>query len=1743
MATNMNIRPYYDDFSEDSNYYRILFRPSFSVQARELTQLQTILSDQVSKVGNSLLDDGDVLSGGEMSYDSIAKTVTVKDGVYYLNGMAINVDIQDPIVVGDDQLVGFLVVEEFVNAGSDDTLYDNAAGSPNYRGPGADRFKVGLELVSRDEVIEDEIFIEIFRLINGEVYQSQSTASTIITEEKYSEKVKKSDGDYVLDAFDIDIKSISTTDSGVEDSYKVSINDGIAIIDGKEVEVETAKSITIPKAREDLAVNRITANVETGQYAYIIKEGASGINFGVPMALQHYDGAFTPVGAATPTHIAAYDETFVKLFLTNISYVDGKTSTDVTHLSESDAVTTGAVGLHVVGGEELDGGSNANWSGFSFQGTDNQLFKLSAGSVTSMQDLIFEGRRIVQKQSGGTAQEFEITSGYVNVKTAVGTGNFVDLDSVCLVITLGGVKKSYTSNELFIDEDGSTLKFSSKDSNKTFSTGVGDNIAFYSSKVSFGSTATKELDYFYKAINNTGWNGVTPLDTRVKLRDSEVISFVAMQYTTFDPNYTNTVTSGIINDLSDWTDVTSDWMLESTDTDSEVNDSYITLRPTALDPDGVVLINYTYWKSTGSDKIFHGGSYDSDHFDKLSSYIDSDGNEYTLADVLDLRQDDKIFYNCKFEAKGTVNGKRMDSLVLRSDGNLVIVESAKYIDKIDNNFIENGIKLYDLNLHPYDGIDFIRTHGVRNVNYIHNLGKRISNLEDKIIFSPLETEALSTDVGTKVIEGVMVDGFRGIGKSKSQTIAVDYIENELRPDYAISKGDIVSSGSPKVVTLPVDSSISDIANLQTSGSILINEPKNTIYHISLDPITWYDENQLPMIMSDPDNYFSGMDNTTVWNGWQHFWYGSLDDSVYSSSINVDNKGRRLLGNNFRPYVTGKLSGNITPSFGSSSFKIFLDKEEQENVTVSGPTFDVDLPPLTLSGKKLVEIKNGDSVLASNYLYARGFGQIGQEKSLEGIVQEFDVITDTFYTKVDLYFDTIDTQHTVFVQIKDMNTGDIVPYSTVNSAVTVVGKQTFTFNETILLKSGKYGLVVSTSSDTAKLTTGVYGGSSVGPLNGNKLINLKFNLYRADFTKTERIESLTINAVSNSIDKIFLNENYMDRIKVYQPTHNFSTTEQVTLGGFLGNLVQDVEFVQDQADDIDVFVGNVMNQGDNIIGLNAFQQLADVSVDQIEATPSAATLLNASTASYNYGKVIGWNSSTRTLTFEMTAGSFSKETTSGQGLVISIHQESYTSHFLPSTVQNGTETSISGVSSSELNNTFNVISRTNDSYVLEATTSGSFTPTVTGFYSDPNMKVVDSDIRSDMLYLNATKYLPVGASEKWDLMDGSAVVMELSPNSNTYLQTPLEINSYSIGWTISSDDSRVSPVLYTDCADLLIVSNLLDSSTATFSDTNMNWVRVPVTGNDNNGNPYGIGVRQGVLGKISEVNDQANEDLDVISGLEVGNYLMLDTGATKKIYTVLELNSTGLAVVGGTGINVNSQSVHKLYKLAGHVNETHRTDGSSLSKYISPTVNFNNSINGIRVDFDAICPTGNWIEVYYSDGKNPFVEIPIKYPESGVSSTYQSFSYEAVMEYISNLEVKIVMKGTDTIGVPKIKNLKIIGLNDYEAVVPSTTTEVITLIIDNIFKITYEADINAIVGSTSTFTLAANLVSGNTGAWSIDAEEVGNTMLGAVNLDNADTVSFTPITHTGSPTTLRITITDAANETAVKDINVIVHASV
>ena len=68
--TNFNVNPYYDDYDEDKKFLRMLFKPGYAVQARELTQLQTILQKQVERFGNHIFLNGSVVTGGQTVFQN-----------------------------------------------------------------------------------------------------------------------------------------------------------------------------------------------------------------------------------------------------------------------------------------------------------------------------------------------------------------------------------------------------------------------------------------------------------------------------------------------------------------------------------------------------------------------------------------------------------------------------------------------------------------------------------------------------------------------------------------------------------------------------------------------------------------------------------------------------------------------------------------------------------------------------------------------------------------------------------------------------------------------------------------------------------------------------------------------------------------------------------------------------------------------------------------------------------------------------------------------------------------------------------------------------------------------------------------------------------------------------------------------------------------------------------------------------------------------------------------------------------------------------------------------------------------------------------------------------------------------------------------------------------------------------------------------------------------------------------------
>lgn len=81
IKTNLNIAPYFDDYDITKKYYRVLFKPGFAVQARELTQLQTTLQNQIEQFGENIYKEGSIIKGCTFTEIRNLKYIKVIDGI------------------------------------------------------------------------------------------------------------------------------------------------------------------------------------------------------------------------------------------------------------------------------------------------------------------------------------------------------------------------------------------------------------------------------------------------------------------------------------------------------------------------------------------------------------------------------------------------------------------------------------------------------------------------------------------------------------------------------------------------------------------------------------------------------------------------------------------------------------------------------------------------------------------------------------------------------------------------------------------------------------------------------------------------------------------------------------------------------------------------------------------------------------------------------------------------------------------------------------------------------------------------------------------------------------------------------------------------------------------------------------------------------------------------------------------------------------------------------------------------------------------------------------------------------------------------------------------------------------------------------------------------------------------------------------------------------------------------------
>jgi hypothetical protein len=390
--TNLNISPYFDDFDKNDNFYRVLFKPGYPVQARELTNLQSILQNQIESFGSHIFKEGSMVIPGSVTYDNryfcvkvnpdhlgIDITVYLKDligkrvkgqdsgiiasiknytlppdegieditiyikyldsgndfqisqfpdgeilileenitygnttinsgdtiltvlsqnatavgsavgldqGVYFIRGTFVDVQkdqiVLEPYSTTPSYRVGLNILEEIVTANDDTTLNDNARGFSNYAAPGADRFKISVNLTKKSlDDFEDTNFVELVRVDRGEIKKLQN-ATTYSEIQKYlAKRTFEESGNYAIDPFTVDVLNslndeISSQGVYVEsqkteegntpsdDLMCVRVSPGRAYVKGFDVSLDGSRIIDVPKPRTTKTINEALIPFEMG---------------------------------------------------------------------------------------------------------------------------------------------------------------------------------------------------------------------------------------------------------------------------------------------------------------------------------------------------------------------------------------------------------------------------------------------------------------------------------------------------------------------------------------------------------------------------------------------------------------------------------------------------------------------------------------------------------------------------------------------------------------------------------------------------------------------------------------------------------------------------------------------------------------------------------------------------------------------------------------------------------------------------------------------------------------------------------------------------------------------------------------------------------------------------------------------------------------------------------------------------------------------------------------------------------------------------------------------------------------------------------------------------------------------------------------------------------------------------------------------------------------------------------------
>lgn len=258
---NKREAPYYDDFDASKGYYQLLAIPGRVAQAREITQLQSVLLNIVKGIGDASYRDGDVIEGCQVIIADDKKSVKVTAGSVYMEGVIIPVEEVPNLAISGEGIenIGVKLMEKIVNEKEDESLRDPAQGYDNFGQPGCDRLKRWVEIT-----VNDPEAVTITPLIDGAVSVETMRPESTQMEQTLARRTYDESGSYIVDGLS------SHVEVRDENSYNVVVDPGKAYVLGYELKLPSTRRLQNTKSTEVLTVSASNYTYHTGTSDYLL---------------------------------------------------------------------------------------------------------------------------------------------------------------------------------------------------------------------------------------------------------------------------------------------------------------------------------------------------------------------------------------------------------------------------------------------------------------------------------------------------------------------------------------------------------------------------------------------------------------------------------------------------------------------------------------------------------------------------------------------------------------------------------------------------------------------------------------------------------------------------------------------------------------------------------------------------------------------------------------------------------------------------------------------------------------------------------------------------------------------------------------------------------------------------------------------------------------------------------------------------------------------------------------------------------------------------------------------------------------------------------------------------------------------------------------------------------------------------------------------------------------------------------